>query len=170
MNAHRTGDSCFPTMSEASVQVFMGLHLGPMKAEYIVWEVGLGKQKERQEGPRIPISPTDHPQLFQWLQYYKVSLPNKLVSQFSTWVIGRHATPKLWHWISTAILKYAKTWSRNTKKKWIPAQIFCVSKDPFSQIIQVGSRASTCVFWEYTIQYTVTENFREITILKHTMV
>lgn len=169
MNAHRTGDPCFPTTSEASVQVFMGLHLGTMKPEYIIWEVGLGKQKERQEGPRIPISPTDHPKLFQWLQYYKVSLPHKLVSQFSTWVIGRYATPKLWHWISAAILKYAKKWSRNTKKKWTPVQIFCVSqRTHFHKSSKL--EVELCVFWEYTIQYTVTENFWEITILKHTVV
>ena len=91
---------------------------------------------------------------------------------FSTWVIDRHAIPKLWHWIPKSNSKVCKKNDHKTPRRNESQHrrhmlmIFCVSKDPFSQTIQVGSTASTCVFWEYTIQYIVTKNSREITIFE----
>lgn len=154
-------------MSEASVQFSMGLLLGPTKAEYIMWVLESRKRDRRELRYQYPLwtipncsSDFSIARFYCLINWYHT---------FSTWVIDRHPRLKLWHWISTAILKYAKK-SQNTKKKWIPIErpysnnFLCVLNDPFSQTIQVGSRASIHVFWEYTIQYTVTKNSRETTI------
>lgn len=153
MNAHRTGNSCFPTMSEASVQVFLGLFLGTMKAEYIVWEVGPEEQRDRKDlESQYPLWTTPN-----FSSDFSIKRFHCLINwyhTFSTWVIGRHAIPKLWHWIPKSNSKLYKKYDHKTPRRNESQHrrhmlmIFCVSKDPFSQTIQVGSRASTCVFWE----------------------
>lgn len=123
MNAHRTGNSCFPTMSEASVQVFMGLFLGPMKAEYIVWEVVLKSRKRVRKDleSQYPLRTTPN-----FSSDFSIKRFHCLINwyhTFSTWVIGRPAIPKQWHWIPKSNSKVCKKKrSQNTKKKWIPAQ------------------------------------------------